>query len=341
MTDAKVWYVARGNESLGPLTRGELASGFRSGDYGPESLVFKQGMSGWTAASQVAELRGVLSGAGASAAPPPPPSSGRLAHEVDYDIVGEEMQFVEIELDPGEGAVAEAGAMMYMTSGIEMTTIFGDGSQKDGGLMDKLLGAGKRVLTGESLFMTEFVNQGSGKQKVAFASPYPGKIMATDLGRMGGKLIAQKDAFLCAAKGVAISIAFQKKIGVALFGGEGFIMQSLEGDGLAFLHAGGTTVERRLDVGEHLRVDTGCIVALEPSVTYDIQFVGGVKSAIFGGEGFFFASLTGPGKVWLQSLPFSRLAGRIWKAAPQTGGGGKGEGSVLDAIGGLGSMFQK
>ena len=228
MNDAKVWYVARGSESLGPLTRGELASGFRSGDFGPESLVFKQGMSGWTAASQVAEFRDVLSGGGTSAAPPPPPPSGRLAHEVDYDIVGEEMQFVEIELDPGEGAVAEAGAMMYMTSGIEMTTIFGDGSQKGGGLMDKLLGAGKRVLTGESLFMTEFVNQGSGKQQVAFASPYPGKIMATDLGKMGGKLIAQKDAFLCAAKGVSISIAFQKKIGVALFGGEGFIMQSLE-----------------------------------------------------------------------------------------------------------------
>ncbi len=343
MNDAKEWYAARGSERVGPMTRSELASGFQSGEYGPQSLVFKQGMSGWTAASQVAELKDVLSDgdAGAAPPPPPPPPSGRRAHEVDYVIKGEEMQFVEIELDPGEGAVAEAGAMMYMTSGIEMTTIFGDGSGTGGGLMDKLLGAGKRVLTGESLFMTEFVNTGSGKQQVAFASPYPGKIMAADLGKMGGRLIAQKDAFLCAAKGVAISIAFQKKIGVALFGGEGFIMQSLEGDGLAFIHAGGTTIERRLAAGEHLRVDTGCIVALEPSVTYDIQFVGGVKSAIFGGEGFFFASLTGPGKVWLQSLPFSRLAGRIWEAAPQTGRGGKGEGSVLDAIGGLGSMFQK
>ncbi len=340
MNDAKEWYAARGSERVGPMTRSELASGFQSGAYGPESLVFKQGMSGWTAASQVAELRGVLSGGSTSVAPPPPPPppSGRRAHEVDYNIVGAEMQFVEIELDPGEGAVAEAGAMMYMTSGVEMTTIFGDGSEQGGGFMNKLLGAGKRVLTGESLFMTEFVNQGSGKQQVAFASPYPGKIMAADLTEMGGRLIAQKDAFLCAAKGVAISIAFQKKIGVALFGGEGFIMQSLEGDGLAFLHAGGTTIERRLDAGENLRVDTGCIVALEPSVTYDIQFVGGIKSAIFGGEGFFFASLTGPGKVWLQSLPFSRLAGRIWEAAPQTGGGGKGEGSVL---GGIGSMFQK
>ena len=293
MNDAKVWYVARGSESLGPLTRGELASGFRSGDFGPESLVFKQGMSGWTAASQVAEFRDVLSGGGTSAAPPPPPPSGRLAHEVDYDIVGEEMQFVEIELDPGEGAVAEAGAMMYMTSGIEMTTIFGDVSQKGGGLMDKLLGAGKRVLTGESLFMTEFVNQGSGKQQVAFASPYPGKIMATDLGKMGGKLIAQKDAFLCAAKGVSIRHRVSEEDWRGALRRRRLYHAKPRGDGLAFLHAGGTTIERRLDVGEHLRVDTGCIVALEPSVTYDIQFVGGVKSAILGGEGFFFASLTG------------------------------------------------
>ncbi|GMR24587.1 MAG: TIGR00266 family protein [Acidobacteriota bacterium] len=342
MTDSKEWHVARGNESIGPLSIAELRSGFRSGQYTPDALVFKQGMSGWTAASQVAELATLVDG-GASGAPPlPPPSSGKHSHEVDYKIVGEEMQFIEVELDPGEGAIAEAGAMMYMTSGIQMNTIFGDGSgQGGGGLMDQLLGAGKRVLTGESLFITEFMNQGSGKQHVAFASPYPGKIMAVDLSKRGGKLIAQKDAFLCAAKGVAISIAFQKKIGVALFGGEGFIMQSLEGDGLAFLHAGGTIIERELAAGEHLRVDTGCLVALDPSVTYDIQFVGGIKSAIFGGEGFFFASLAGPGTVWLQSLPFSRLAGRIWKAAPQTGGGGKGEGSVLDHLGGIGQMFQR
>lgn len=341
MTDSKEWYVARGSDSIGPMSLAELQNGLQSGEYPRESLVFKQGMSGWTAALQVPELAAVPSGS-AAGAPPPPPRSGRRAHEVDYDIRGEEMQFVEVELDPGEGAVAEAGAMMYMTSGIEMSTIFGDGSgQGGGGLMDKLLGAGKRVLTGESLFMTEFANNGRGKQQVAFASPYPGKIIAVDLRNFGGKLIAQKDAFLCAAKGVAISIAFQKKIGVALFGGEGFIMQSLEGDGLAFLHAGGTIIERELAPGDTLRVDTGCLVALDPTVSYDIQFVGGVKSAIFGGEGFFFASLTGPGTVWLQSLPFSRLAGRIWQAAPQTGGGGKGEGSVLDHIGGIGQMFQK
>ena len=261
-------------------------------------------------------------------------------HEVDYEIFGEEMQFVEVELDPGEAAVAEAGGMMYMAEGIEMETIFGDGRASSGsGFMDKLIGAGKRVLTGESLFMTVFANQGSGKKKVAFASPYPGKIIPVNLSEMGGSLTCQKDAFLCAAKGVSIGIAFQKKIGVGLFGGEGFIMQKLEGDGLAFLHAGGTIVEKQLGPGEHLRVDTGCLVALEPRVNYDIQFVGGVKSALFGGEGFFFASLTGPGKVWLQSLPFSRLAGRIWSAAPQTGGRTKGEGSILGQLGGIGGMF--
>ncbi len=234
------------------------------------------------------------------------------------------MQFVEVELDPGESVVAEAGAMMYMGEGIEMQTIFGDGSQKQTKMMDLLVGAGKRLLTGESLFMTIFTHQGSGKSRAAFASPYPGKIIPVNLGMHGGALICQKDAFLCAAKGVSLSIAFQKRIGTALFGGEGFIMQKLEGDGLAFIHAGGTIIERQLGPGEGLRVDTGCLVALETSVHYDIEFVGGVKSAIFGGEGFFFARLRGPGKVWLQSLPFSRLAGRIWQAAPQAGGKDRG-----------------
>jgi uncharacterized protein (TIGR00266 family) len=259
-------------------------------------------------------------------------------HEVDYEVFGEEMQFVEVELDPGEAAVAEAGSMMYMPNGIEMETIFGDGRQT-GGFMDKLMGAGKRILTGESLFMTVFANQSSGKQRVAFAAPYPGKIVPVNLAETGRALVCQKDAFLCAAKGVSIGIAFQKKIGVGLFGGEGFIMQKLEGDGMAFLHAGGTIIEKTLAAGENLRVDTGCLVALEPSVQYDIQFVGNVKSAIFGGEGFFFASLSGPGRIWLQSLPFSRLAGRIWSAAPQTGGRTKGEGSVLGQLGGIGGMF--
>lgn len=339
MAETKEWYVAVSGQSIGPMTVGELGAGFQSSQYNQKTLVFKQGMPGWTAAGQVAELSPFLGGAAtASSQAAAFPPSGRRAHEVDYDIVGNEMQFVEVELDPGEGAVAEAGAMMYMTSGIQMSTIFGDGSGRGGsGFMDKLLGAGKRVLTGESLFMTEFVNRGTGKQHVAFAAPYPGKIIPADLSRMGGKLVCQKDAFLCAAKGVAISIAFQKKIGVGLFGGEGFIMQSLEGDGLAFLHAGGTIVEKELGAGEALRVDTGCIVALQPSVDYDVQLVGGVKSVVFGGEGFFFASLTGPGKVWLQSLPFSRLAGRIHEAAPQTGRAGKDEGSIL---GGVSRMFE-
>lgn len=311
------------------MSKADIVEGIRSGRYNAQTLVFTQGMLDWKPASQVAGLA-------APAVPPRPaiPGAPRAMHEVDFKIFGEEMQFVEVELDPGESAVAEAGGMMYMSDGIQMETIFGDG-RSTGGFMDQLLGAGKRILTGESLFMTVFHNQGSGKQFVAFAAPHPGKIVPVNLSEMGGKLICQKDAFLCAAKGVSIGIDFQKKIGVGLFGGEGFIMQKLEGDGMAFLHAGGTIVLRELKAGQTLRVDTGCIVGLEASVNYDIQFVGGVKSAIFGGEGFFFAKLSGPGKVWLQSLPFSRLAGRIWEAAPQTGGRAKGEGSVLGKLGGM------
>jgi uncharacterized protein (TIGR00266 family) len=334
MTDAKVWYVAEGGQSVGPMSKADLLEGMSSGRYNAQTLVFTQGMSDWTPAGQVAGLR-------ASGGPerPPIPGAPEVMHEVDYDVFGEEMQFVEVELDPDESAVAEAGGMMYMDDGIQMETIFGDG-RSTGGFMDKLLGAGKRILTGESLFMTVFQNQGSGKRRVAFAAPHPGKIVPVNMSEMGGTLICQKDAFLCAAKGVSIGIDFQKKIGVGLFGGEGFIMQRLEGDGMAFLHAGGTIVLRELQRGQTLRVDSGCIVGLQATVSYDIQFVGGVKSAIFGGEGFFFAKLTGPGKVWLQSLPFSRLAGRIWEAAPQTpGGGGKGEGSVLGKISGIGGMF--
>ncbi|MDA1277287.1 MAG: TIGR00266 family protein [Verrucomicrobia bacterium] len=257
-------------------------------------------------------------------------------HEIDYKIYGDDMQFVEVELDPQEATVAEAGAMMYMEEGIEMETVFGDGSQKSSGFLGALMGAGKRLLTGESLFMTIFQNRASGKKKVAFGAPYPGKIIAVHLADIGGELIAQKDAFLCAAKGVSVGIAFQKRIGIGLFGGEGFIMQRLQGDGWAFVHAGGTLMQRDLDPGEMLKVDTGCIVGFQPSVNYDIQRAGGIKSMMFGGEGLFFATLRGPGRVWLQSLPFSRLADRIYAAAPQTGGGGKGEGSIL---GGLGRML--
>ena len=260
-----------------------------------------------------------------------------LMHEVDYEIIGDDMQFVKVELDPGEAALAEAGSMMYIEDGIEMATIFGDGSQQSaaGGFMGALMGAGKRLLTGESLFMTVFLNKGNGKRKAAFAAPYPGKIQALHLAELGGELIAQKDSFLCAAKGVSIGIAFQKRFGVGLFGGEGFIMQRLTGDGWVFVNAGGAHEERTLAAGETLRVDTGCIVALAPSVDYDIQFVGGLKSALFGGEGLFFATLKGPGRVWLQSLPFSRLASRIYAAAPQTGRGGREQGSILGTLGNL------
>jgi uncharacterized protein (TIGR00266 family) len=257
-------------------------------------------------------------------------------HEIDFKIYGDDMQFVEIELDPMEAAVAEAGGMMFMEDGIQMETIFGDGSQQTSGFLGTLLGAGKRLITGESLFMTVFQNRGAGKKKVAFGAPYPGKIIAVHLSDVGGELLAQKDSFLCAAKGVALGIAFTKRFGAGLFGGEGFILQRLQGDGLAFIHAGGTLYERTLAPGETLRVDTGCIVAFQPSVDYDIQMVGGIKSALFGGEGLFFATLRGPGKIWLQSLPLSRLAGRIVAAAPQTGRGGREEGSVL---GGLGRML--
>lgn len=255
---------------------------------------------------------------------------------VDYEIFGHEMQYVEVELDPGEAAVGEAGVMMYMQDGIEMDTVFGDGSAQ-GGLLGKLMGAGKRLLTGESLFTTVFHNESAGKRRLAFAAPYPGKILALDLAQLGGTLICQKDSFLCAAKGVALGVALQKKLGVGLFGGEGFIMQKLEGDGMAFVHAGGTLMTRELAPGETLRVDTGCVVAYQPSVDFDIAYVGKIKSALFGGEGLFFATLRGPGKVWLQSLPLSRLANRILLSAPAAGGRSVDQGSVLGAgmLGGL------
>ena len=256
-------------------------------------------------------------------------------HEIEYKIYGDDMQFVEVELDPNEATVAEAGGMMYMDDGIEMETVFGDGSQQQSGIMGALMGAGKRLLTGESLFMTVFHNRSGQKRKVAFGAPYPGKIIAIHLSEVGGELVAQKDSFLAAAKGVSIGIAFQRKLGVGLFGGEGFIMQRLLGDGWAFVHAGGTLQERTLAPGELIRVDTGCIVALQPSVNYEIEYVGKIKSALFGGEGLFFATLRGPGKIWLQSLPLSRLANRIVSAVPGLGRGSREEGSILGKIGGL------
>jgi uncharacterized protein (TIGR00266 family) len=251
---------------------------------------------------------------------------------VDYEIKGAEMQFVEVELDPGEAAIGEAGSMMFMDTDIDMDTVFGDGSQQQGGLFGKLMGAGKRLITGESLFTTIYTNQGAGKKRVAFSAPYPGKILPMDLKQLGGVLICQKDAFLCAARGVSLGIAFQKRLGTGFFGGEGFIMQKLEGDGMAFVHAGGTVVRRELKAGESLLVDTGCVVAYTQQVDFDIQYVGKVKTALFGGEGVFLAKLTGPGQVWLQSLPFSRLASRIFAAAPQAGGRGREEGGLLTGM---------
>lgn len=264
-----------------------------------------------------------------------PDYNNREAHEIDYRIYGEEMQYVEIELDPQEGVIAESGSFMMMDDGIKMDTIFGDGSKKDSGFLGKILGAGKRILTGESLFMTAFYNNLDEKRNVSFASPYPGKIIPIDLNEFGGKFICQKDAFLCAAKGVSVGIEFSKKLGRGLFGGEGFIMQKLEGDGMAFVHAGGTMAEKTLAAGETLRVDTGCIVGFTQGIDYDIEFIGGIKNSIFGGEGLFFARLQGPGKVYVQSLPFSRLAGRVLASAPQGGGKDKGEGSILGGLGDL------
>lgn len=256
---------------------------------------------------------------------------------IDYDIRGAEMQFVEIELDPGEAAIGEAGSLMFMDAAIDMDTVFGDGSAQPSGFFGKLLSAGKRLVTGESLFTTVYTNRGAGKQRVAFAAPYPGKILPMDLRQLGGSLICQKDSFLCAARGVSLGIALQQKLSVGFFGGEGFIMQRLDGDGLAFVHAGGTVVRRELAAGQTLLVDTGCVVAYTPSVSFEIQYVGKVKTALFGGEGLFFAKLTGPGPVWLQSLPFSRLASRVFAAAPQQGGA-KEEGSLLGGFGAGGAL---
>lgn len=339
------WWMALGGHQVGPVSEEELLQQMRSGTVDASTLVFTAGMSNWLPVREVPRASTLLASAGPATiggtpggAPPPP--LGRQAHDIDFAIHGNEMQFVDVELDPGESVVAEAGGFMYMTPGIDMETVFGDGSaSQQKGVMGALMGAGKRLLTGETLFMTLFTNKGQGKHHVAFAAPYAGKILPMDLSQLGGELVCQKDSFLCAARGVAIGIAFQKKIGVGLFGGEGFIMQRLQGDGLCFVHAGGTIHALELGPGQTLRVDTGCIVALQPSVNYDVQFVGKVKTAIFGGEGLFFATLTGPGKVWLQSLPLSRLADRIYAAAPQTGGSRKGEGSILDKAFNLGDLI--
>lgn len=261
-----------------------------------------------------------------------------MAHEIDYKIYGDDMQFVEIALDPRESVMAEAGAMMMMDNSIEMNTVFGDGTKNKGGLFGALGGAAKRIFTGESLFMTEFTNTGFLKEIVAFSASYPGKIIPLDLRNLGGKIICQKDSYLCSAKGIEVGIAFTKKLSTGFFGGEGFILQKLEGDGMVFINAGGTVIKKTLAPGQTLKVDTGCLVAMTKDVHYDIQFVGGIKNSLFGGEGLFFATLTGPGEVWIQSLPFSKLAEKVIRSAPQTGGSSGEQGSL---IGGLGNIFEK
>lgn len=323
------WYLSFDGNQLGPF---DHAQAMAHAQKNPNGHAWRQGFAEWLPINQIAEL----SGRSMPVPAPPSTATGKSADEIDFKINGTEMQFVEVELDPGESAVAEAGAMMYKDCDITMQTIFGDGSSSagGGGFMDKLLGAGKRLLTGESLFMTVFTHTGQGKAHVAFGAPYPGNIIPVHLNKVGGCIICQKDSFLCAAKGVSIGIHFQRKILTGLFGGEGFVMQRLDGDGLVCMHAGGTVAERILKAHEVLHVDTGCIVAMEPAVKFDIQQAGGIKTALFGGEGLFFATLQGPGKVWLQSLPFSRLAGRMLQAAPQRGGS-KGEGSILGALGGF------
>lgn len=347
---ANNWYLVLGGQQAGPMSIEEVKSKLASGEANEQTLAFTAGMENWTAISNIPQLNAAPAAQAAprAAAPKAAPaasaaprataartSSPAQSHEVDYEVFGTEMQFIEVELDPGETVIAEAGSMMFMEDGIEMETRFGDGSEPDKGMMGKLFEGVKRKFTGESLFMTWFTNQGHGKKRVGFGAPYPGKIVPLNLAELGNEFICQKDSFLAAAMGTKVDIALNKKIGAGFFGGEGFIMQRLQGDGMAFVHAGGTIKKQTLSPGETLRVDTGCIVGYTPGVSYDIQTVGGVKSMIFGGEGLFFATLTGPGDVWLQSLPFSRLAGRMLAAAPQTGGGGKGEGSVLGSLGNL------
>ncbi len=325
------WYYADNGQSVGPITRDELLSKLSSLQ-GGETLVYGPGLSSWTAARHIPNLRAKTDELGAR---PPIPTAARRSDEIDYVINGDDMQYVEVEVDPGEMVIAEAGAMMYMSAGVRMETKFGDPSKEDDGLLGKVFTAGKRMLTGESLFMATFTGSGPGKDQIAFAAPYPGKIVPMDLAQLGGELLCQKDSFLCAARGVSVGIAFTKRIGTGLFGGEGFILQKLAGDGLAFVHAGGTLAQRRLAPGEVLKVDTGCIVAFQPSVDYDIRFVGGIKNTLFGGEGLFFAELRGPGDVWLQSLPFARLADRIHASGRGAGKKSQGEGSILGGLGNL------
>jgi uncharacterized protein (TIGR00266 family) len=316
------WYLSYNGQQVGPY---DLARAIEMAKANPNGFAWCEGFPNWKPIAEVPELQKSMT------VMPPLPISTSKADVIDFKIIGSEMQFVEIELDPGESVVAEAGALMYKDPSIQMDSVFGDGSGSGGSFMDKLIGAGKRLLTSESLFITVFTHTGQGKGKAAFAAPYPGNIIPLSLTSVNGRLICQKDSFLCAARGVSVGIEFQRRILTGLFGGEGFIMQKLEGDGMVFVHAGGTIVERQLAVGEVLQVDTGCVVAYEGSVQMDVQQAGNIKTMLFGGEGLFLATLSGPGRIWLQSLPFSRLAGRMLMA----GRGGKEEGSVLGPLGSL------
>lgn len=324
------WFLSYNGQQMGPL---DHAAAVNQATQNPNGFAWRQGFSEWLPINKIAELS-----PGSMTVPTPPAADIRpMSDVIDYKIHGHEMQFVEVELDPGESAVAEAGSLMYKETSVRMETVFGDASSQSqgSGFMGKLMSAGKRLITGESLFTTVFTHGGnSGKAKVAFAAPYPGTILPLQLTNYNGRIICQKDSFLAAAKGVSIGLFFQKKVMTALFGGEGFIMQKLEGDGLVFVHAGGCVVERELAAGERLEVDTGCVVALTSTVQFDVVPVGGVKSMLFGGEGVFLAQMTGPGHVWMQSLPFSRMAGRMFAAAYQQGGS-KEEGSVLGGLGGI------
>ncbi|GAB2511540.1 TIGR00266 family protein [Lysobacter humi (ex Lee et al. 2017)] len=331
------WFFVnpRNSERVGPL---DPDAAFAYARQNPDHTCWRDGLSGWQPVRAMPEFAEAVGAPGTHMPPPPPmPGTRGLNDDIDYRIVGNDMPFVEIELDPGESAIAEAGALMYKDAVVGMETVFGDGTRSGGpaggGFMDKLMSAGKRVITGESLFTTVYTHNGQGKARVAFAAPYPGTVLPIRLSEHGGRLICQKDSFLAGARGVQVGIHLQRKIMTGLFGGEGFIMQKLEGDGWVFVHAGGTLVERDLGPGERLDVDTGCVVAFHQTVNMDVRPVGGIKSMFFGGEGVFLATLTGPGKVWLQSLPFSRMAARMFAAAPQGGGKNVGEGSVLGGLG--------
>jgi len=336
----KSWYYLDKQNQKKQVIESELGALANAGEISPHSNVWSSGMDGWKPASSVMpEL--FQDGTGGSAPPPIPAdltagsAPGQKCHEVDYEIFGDDMQIVEVELDPREKVIAEAGAMNYLESDITFEAKMGDGSEPNDGLMGKLMAVGKRALTGESIFMTHFEHSGaSGKRRAAFAAPYPGKIIPLNMAELGGEILCQKDAFLCAAFGTEVSIAFNRKLGAGFFGGEGFILQKLVGDGMVFIHAGGTVIKRELK-GEKLRVDTGCLVAFSPGVRYDIERAGNLKSMFFGGEGLFLATLEGHGTVYLQSLPFSRMADRILANAPKAGGAATGEGSVLGGLGRL------